>query len=168
MDKNKTEQQKLSDKAFFRMIFTAVLGVVVCVICLCSTSWAWFTGGIASDKNEIKTGQCLLTISVGDGTQELANIEDGVELTSEKTYTVTLTLPKGSASGYCLMEPTGAEKAQYYSAGLLRNDGETDKVLSFTLKVEGTLTVKFLVGWGIYSGDVDVERDETLEIKLKK
>ena len=168
MDKNKTEQQKLSDKAFFRMIFTAVLGVIVCVVCLCSTSWAWFTGGIASDKNEIKTGQCLLTISVKDGAQELANIENGVELTQGTEYIVTLTLPKGSASGYCLMEATGAEKAQYYSAGLLRNDGETDKVLSFSVEVEGTLTIKFLTGWGIYSGDVDVGKDETLTIKLKQ
>ena len=168
MDKNKTEQQKLSDKAFFRMIITAALGVIVCVVCLCSTSWAWFTGGIASDKNEIKTGQCLLAISVEDGTQELTGIENGVELTAGKSYKVTLTLPKGSASGYCLMEAAGAEKAQYYSAGLLRNDGETDKILSFTVEVEGTITVKFLIRWGIYSGSVDAGNGETLKINLKK
>ncbi len=48
------EQQnnrKLSDKVFARLALTSILGILVCIICLCSTTYAWFTGSVQVDSN---------------------------------------------------------------------------------------------------------------------
>ena len=42
----KQNNEKLSDKAFARLALTSILGILVCIICLCSTTYAWFTGSV--------------------------------------------------------------------------------------------------------------------------
>ena len=68
MEKQNTE--KLSDKAFARLALTSILGILVCIICLCSTTYAWFTGSVPNDNNKIQTADaCLLSVSFyKDGT----------------------------------------------------------------------------------------------------
>ena len=62
------EQQnnkKLSDKAFARLALTSILGILICIICLCSTTYAWFTGSVQVDSNTLKAADaCLLSVSV--------------------------------------------------------------------------------------------------------
>ena len=160
MKQNNAEKLS-SDKAFFRMITTSAISVIICLICLCSTSWAWFSGGIESSQNEIKTGQCLLEVTVEKEGVALSEIETGVALEMGTEYKVTLALPKGSASGYCLMQANGKD---YYSKAILRHEEEQAKTLSFTVKVKENTTVKFIARWGIYSGEVDVANGGILEI----
>ena len=63
MEKQYTE--KLSDKAFARLMTTSILGILVCIICLCSTTYAWFTGSVQVDSNTLKAADaCLLSVSV--------------------------------------------------------------------------------------------------------
>ena len=47
----KQNNEKLSDKAFARLALTSILGILVCIICLCSTTYAWFTGSAQVDSN---------------------------------------------------------------------------------------------------------------------
>jgi len=44
-------KEKLSDKAFARLSVTSILGILVCIICLCSTTYAWFSGSAQVDSN---------------------------------------------------------------------------------------------------------------------
>ena len=61
----KQNNEKLSDKAFARLFLTSILGILVCIICLCSTTYAWFTGSVQVDSNKIQTADaCLLSVSV--------------------------------------------------------------------------------------------------------
>ena len=76
------------------------------------------------------------------------------------TYTVTLTLPKESASGYLVLT---VDDQEYYSDYLQRNDN-TDQTLTFTLNVKAAKTVTFTARWGIYSGECHVKNGETLTI----
>lgn len=162
------EQQntkELSDKAFARLALTSILGILVCIICLCSTTYAWFTGSVQVDNNTFKAADaCLLSVSVyKDGTEEAlatVNTENPITLECEGTYTITLTLPKESASGYLVLTVDGQE---YYSDYLQRNDN-TDQTLTFTLNVKAAKTVTFTARWGIYSGDCHVKNGETLTI----
>jgi len=162
MEQQNTE--KLSDKAFARLALTSILGILVCIICLCSTTYAWFTGSVQVDSNTLKAAdECLLSVSVyKDGTEEaIINTENPITLECEEgTYTVTLTLPKESASGYLVLTVDGQE---YYSDYLQRNDN-TDQTLTFTLNVKAAKTVTFTARWGIYSGDCHVKNGETLTI----
>ena len=61
----KQNNEKLSDKAFARLVLTSILGILVCIICLCSTTYAWFTGSVQVDSNTFKAADaCLLSVSV--------------------------------------------------------------------------------------------------------
>ena len=89
---------------------TSVLGILACIICLCSTTYAWFTGSVQADSNTLKAADaCLISVSVyKDGTEEaVIDTENPVTLECEGTYTVTLTLPKESASGYLVLTVDG-------------------------------------------------------------
>ena len=131
----KQNNEKLSDKAFARLALTSILGILVCIICLCSTTYAWFTGSVQVDNNTFKAADaCLLSVSVyKDGAEKaIIDTENATTLECEGTYTVTLTLPKESASGYLVLTVDGQE---YYSDYLQRND-DTDGALTFTLNVK--------------------------------
>ena len=61
----KQNNEKLSDTAFARLAITSILGILVCIICLCSTTYAWFTGSVQVDSNTLKAADaCLLSVSV--------------------------------------------------------------------------------------------------------
>ena len=66
MDKQNKNTDKLTDKAFSRMMLTSVLGILVCLVCLCSTTWAWFTADVSNNSNTIGTGQFNLEVSVDE------------------------------------------------------------------------------------------------------
>ena len=126
--------EKLSDKAFARIALTSILGILVCIICLCSTTYAWFTGSVQVDNNTFKAADaCLLSVSVyKDGSEKaIIDTENATTLECEGTYTITLTPPKESASGYLVLTVDGQE---YYSDYLQRND-DADGALTFTLNV---------------------------------
>lgn len=159
----KQNNEKLSDKAFARLALTSILGILVCIICLCSTTYAWFTGSVQVDNNTFKAADaCLLSVSVyKDGTEvAIIDTDNSATLECEGMYTVTLTLPKESASGYLVLTVDGQE---YYSDYLQRND-DTDQTLTFTLNVKAAKNVTFTARWGIYSGDCHVKNGETLTI----
>ena len=68
----KQNNEKLSDEAFARLALTSILGILVCIICLCSTTYTWFSGSVQVDSNTLKAaGACLLSVSVyKDGTEK--------------------------------------------------------------------------------------------------
>ncbi len=155
LKKQKTNTDQLTDKAFSRLVLTSILGILVCIVCLCSTSYAWFSDEAPSNKNEIKTaGECLLTVTVNDQTNAvLEGIEDGVELKADTEYTVTLSLPSDTASGYCLITADGVS---YYTDYIARHSSGEVKTLSFTLTVAEDQVVVFTPRWGIYAGESNV------------
>ncbi len=147
-------KETLTDKAFSRLALTSVLAILICMACLCSTTYAWFTNNTQSVGNEIKSsnvGDFSVEVTAPDGT-ELTGIENGVELVADEIYTVTLSLSGGNASGYCLISAGGEN---YYSDYILRHES-VRKTISFHLTVKTTQTVVFTPRWGIYTGDSDV------------
>lgn len=158
MEEQNKIKEMLSDKAFSRLLLTSLLGIFVCIICLCSTTFAWFSDDAPSSRNEITmAGDCLLSVSVSCEGTVLTGIEDGVELEAGKSYEVTLTLPPNTASGYCLLTAGGVN---YYTDYISRHTEETEKTVTFTLTVVTTQTVKFTTRWGIYATDSSVQNGQ--------
>ncbi len=158
---NNAKTEKLTDKAFYRLVITSILGIVVCIFCLCSTTWAWFADKAPSNANEIKTAkECLLSIAVYDGADTnreapLALDDEGdVELVGLKEYRVVLTLPKDSASGYCII--TAGENT-YYSDYIVSHTDEQPREVEFTVISNKDQTVRLVSHWGIYTRDSDVK-----------
>ena len=157
MEKLNKTNDKLTEKAFSRLLWTSILGVLACIVCLCSGTFAWFNANSSSADNEIKSADVTdIKVTLSDGTTTLAelDIDNPSTLTlGPGTYTVTLFLPNDSASGYLLMS-TGGTK--YHSDCIVRHSVAEGKTVSFTLSLTETRTVTFTPRWGIYSGDPDV------------
>lgn len=111
-------KEKLTDESFFRLIFSAVMGIMLCCICLASLTWAWFSTSIQSSSNKIESAKFYVTAVVSSSGQTVANtpIENDIytlkyPLEANKSYTVKLTA-HGSASnfgGYCEITLCGAD-----------------------------------------------------------
>ena len=75
MEKQNNKTDKLTDKAFSRLVITSVIGILVCIACLCSTTFAWFTGATESNTNTVISGNFDLIRPVvvfdGDAAEKL-------------------------------------------------------------------------------------------------
>lgn len=168
-------QIKMTDKAFNRLLIAAVAGILICIVFLCSSTYAWYSATLSGGDNKIKTsGESLLGISVAKDGENLTLSDGSLTLEKNVTYTVTLTMPKDSPSGYCVITTSnGVYRTDY----LGRHTDDTPTQLSFTLSIApaldendvditpDSLTANLKVHWGIYSGEVNVSAGGALQIK---
>ena len=154
MKEQNKQTDKLTDKAFLRLMVTSFLAIGACIVCLCSTTWCWFSDSAPSSDNRILTAsECLLSVTLTEDGTEITGIEDGVLLEAGVSYTVTLSLPPETASGYCLIE---AGDTLYYTDYIQRHSGSEAQSVSFTLLLATSQEVTFTTRWGIYAKDSDV------------
>ena len=91
------KDEKITEKAFSQSLIISVVSILLCLVALCSMTYAWFTAETTSSSNTLTSGSFDVTIAVSE-------VEDGVATTSAGTidpvsntegkYTVTLTLSK--------------------------------------------------------------------------
>ena len=145
---------KLTEKAFMQSIAVSVVCVLLCAVALCSATWAWFSGDVTSSENTIKTGYCNITITVNDGSSDIA-VKDGTTdvytLEAGKTYTVSITSDGNVKSSYCKIVIDGSE--HYTQQIKTQAPGNS---ITFTLAADVDTDVQIITRWGTYSGD---ERD---------
>ena len=174
MKKDKVD--KLTDKAFFRLIITSVLAIVFCLFCLCSTTWAWFTESQESTSNSIKAANCTLEINISEKestapavTYKFEEGEKEMMLTEGVTYFFDLKIPETSASGYCiikLFDGDGDETndVKLYSQSVSNNGDPYKRTLTFKVVAESSVRVEIIPCWGIYSGDNKIMNDDTVTV----
>ena len=159
------ETAKLTDKAFSRLLATSVVAILFLVACLCSTTYAWFVQDISSGENLIKVAEeCRLTVSLSNGTEVLLEADcsqsQSISL-SDGTYTVTLTLPPASGSGYLVLE---VGSTVYHTDFIERHTDAEPHTLTFSLVLNEAAEVLFTPRWGIYAGVCDVTDGGTLTV----
>lgn len=126
--------EKVSDKAFLRMMLSSVFGILLCGICLAGLTWAWFTSSISSTANTITAADFSVKISI-NGSEALS--DSGIYNLSGNS-TVTVKAVGSATTGYCKVEFGG--KA-YYTVPLFTNS-ESNKVVFTVYASEGsTLTI---------------------------
>ena len=158
---NLNNSDKLTEKAFTRLIATSVLGIIICMGCLCSATWAWFSDSVRENSTQIVTAREDLTVSVirEDGTAvDTDGLSDGYVILNAGTYTLTLTRSAGSSSGYFVLR---FNDVSYYSDGVIRdpeNDVDLSATYSFTVPSEASVTLE--TRWGIYSGETVIKRND--------
>lgn len=166
MEQQEIKSDKLTDKAFSRLMLTSVLGILLCIACLCSATWAWFSTDVSSDQNTLSAGNFDLVVSV----QELDSAPpvsvdgsaDGAYFCSLNggRYSVSISISQDTTvtKGYCIITVNGVP---YKTAPLVA--GETDTI-SFTLDVsDAQIGVFFDPSWGL-PAHYDVENGGTLVI----
>ena len=111
-DRNVKATERIGDRAFSRMLWGSVISILLCLVALCSMTYAWFSGEIESGDNTIRAGSFDLSVTVtGEGGEVLSLLPDETradavycELRAGVTYTVELThLPGSTVKGYCLL-----------------------------------------------------------------
>ena len=155
-----------SYKAFARLAIVSVYCILICVILLSTGTHAWFFDGVESQKTRLQTsGDCHLSVSLcKEGTEAAvitADKKNTVSLDCQGVYIVTLTLPKGSASGYLVIE---SQSGDYYTE-CLRGNEASGQTMTFTLNVDKAERISFTARWGVYSGKCHVRDGEEFTIK---
>ena len=156
MEEQNMTYEKLTDKAFIRLLTLSISKIVLCMICLCLTTYAWFTAsglGVGAAVNTAENCALEAFVSpVSDDGQYIEGIENGVFL-EEGEYLVELRLPAGAASGYCIVEAGGHV---YFSDCIIADGAGAAQTVSFVLRLEIPLVVSVTTRHGIYtrSGDI--------------
>ena len=170
MKQQNKKDEKLTDKAFSRLMITSVLGILICITCLCSATWAWFSADTSSGSNTLSSGKFDLDISLTDpngAPVPLFEQESGVftcTLEEAVAYTVTLNITGDTTAtkGFCTIKVGGDS---YQTASIYTEDTTP---LVFTLDAaKSGITVTFSPTWGLPASE-DVAHGGTLVIGAAK
>lgn len=131
-------------KDISRLLMPSVVGMLLCMICLAGTTWAWFTASIQSGANTLNAARFALLVDVkAEGGDALTvNETTGCfTLEANKTYTVTLK-PDGTANkGYGVITIDGQT----------RHTAQIAKPNTFTFKIQTAdtgATLSVVPAWG--------------------
>ena len=155
----------LAAKALSRLVLVSMLGMLILVLCLCSTTWAWFSADVSNGSNTLGSGKFALRFTVRD--------QDGAEVTilpaadgssscvlsKVGVYTVTLQITEDTtvSKGYCMIT---TNECSYKTATVKQEMG----TFSFSLETrENDLTVLLTPAWGT-PAEADVQPGATLFI----
>ena len=163
-----TNDEKLTEKAFSHGIFISVLSIILCIVALCSASYAWFTEDQSSGNNVIVSCTFDLTITVNKQDVEITTTENlgkvTCKLTEAGTYTVTLTIHSDSTvKGYCAVAIDDEEKL--LTDSIYPDVKRTPNQLIFTIvkKTDSESTITFTPEWGI-PAHASISDGTTIEI----
>ena len=139
----------------FLVLAPSVIGIAVCALCLCGTSWAWFTSTTSAGTNTIKsatfqisdvqlTGSAVTEVTIGD---------DGkytTELEANGTYTLSFKAAADNtfSKGYCCITVCKDDETagtNYYTNNIGNENPYTFKVVN---NESTSITVKIQPFWG--------------------
>ena len=125
---------KEKDK-IIKLFAPSLLGIMISIVCLAGTSWAWFTSNSTTSMQPIQSAEYSVDVKVKEKEQYV--LSDAIDpeyptysisysaLEPEKEYTVILT-PNGTAkNGYCIIAVGG----KFYYTNTIPKEG-----LTFTYK----------------------------------
>ncbi|MEG0228699.1 MAG: hypothetical protein RR869_10505 [Lachnospiraceae bacterium] len=98
----------------------SILGIALCIFCLCGTSWAWLTATSTSGTAKIQTATYTVSVTAKQGETVISGSTENSGITkftleAGKSYNITLT-PTGTAtSGFCKVT---FENVDYYTEQL--------------------------------------------------
>ncbi len=132
--------------------YTTLLSMVLCMVCLAGTTWAWFTANQVVEVESITSAEWVVDsvevypiASAGNAepiTIPVNETEDGVEFNADADtkYAVSVSTRGNSSTGYLYVETCDGN---YYSM-------QSDIDFELLLSEGGTVTIT--ASWGGYSG----------------
>ena len=141
------KKEALTEKVFKQSIAVSVFCIVLCMVALCSVTWAYFSAEALTDTSNIKPAYCdVNALVISEGT-ELDSIDGKYTLAKNKPYEIQVT-PKGTASSaYCILKIGGLE---YYTVQIPTS--APGNQISFTLQFDADTTeLEIITRWGTSS-----------------
>lgn len=177
-----TNDEKITEKAFSQSLIISVLSILLCIVVLCSLTYAWFTQDVSSNTNKLQSGHFDFNVSVIRGENDevaeasentiVADASGAYTLDAVDTYTITLELTKETtAKGYCIVTVNGEE----YRTEVIVNEQTKSETYPgenapFTFKIkttEANTTVKVESRWGV-PADSTIEKGDTLTVEASQ
>lgn len=83
--------ENIADKAFTQSIVISVAGIILCIVALCSATYAWFVADVSSSQNTISAAFFDVEVTVYDITQIMTtqSIAEGEEGSATESQTST-------------------------------------------------------------------------------
>jgi hypothetical protein len=157
---NKTKDKSI-EKAFKQNLFISVVGIILCMIVLSSTTWAWFTADISSADNTIKSAYCDVAPSVECGGVPVESRDGIYELLGGVQYDFTISASGTADSAYCILRIDGND---YYTVQIPTR--EPDNCITFSLQFTDATEVEVITRWGTSSKTERAIHDGILYIDL--
>ena len=135
---------KVSEAALSKSIAVSVVGILLCMICLVGTTWAWYSLSIESGANMTEGANFDFSVEITDNVDP---DENGVYHFENGPHTVTLTKTEGctATKGFCKVIATKvggeAETTTYYIV-----DFTDTGSIEFTVTGSGTLKLIPMLG----------------------
>lgn len=172
------KDEKITDKAFSQSIIISVVSILLCIVMLCSLTYAWFTSETSSSSNTLMSGSFDVKITV-------SKLEDGVasanaieaESNNEGKYTykllpgtyeISLALTEDSTvKGHCVV--TIGNDTQHTDAIIGANTANVENAamtdpFKFKITVTAETTVFLEPRWGVVV-NADIDYDEEIKVE---
>lgn len=172
------KDEKITEKAFSQSLIISVVSILLCIVALCSVTYAWFTGETTSGSNTLMSGSFDVKITV-------SKLEDGVasanaieaESNNEGKYTykllpgtyeISLALTEDSTvKGRCVV--TIGNDTQHTDAIIGANTANVENAamtdpFKFKITITAETTVFLEPRWGVVV-NADIDYDEEIKVE---
>ena len=175
------KDEKITEKAFSQSLIISVVSILLCLVALCSMTYAWFTAETTSSSNTLTSGSFDVTIAVSKVENNVATASTGTidpesntegkytyKLQQPGTYEITLTLTNESTvKGHCAVTINGGEE-QHTAAIIGTNTANVEnKEITDPFKFKITITKETTVvlepRWGVVV-NADIDCNEEIKV----
>ena len=148
--------EKVTEKVFGRVLLSSICGILLCMACLASTTWAWFTVSIENEGNEIQIATVKSVVEVIGAEGIVAPAAEAGYLLNAGTYTINVRLendatamddlnrPKGTVYVVMIITHEGTSQSYYFT---FNGAADEVKVLEGFQVGNGTAVVSFSASW---------------------
>ena len=171
------KDEKITEKAFSQSLIISVVSILLCIVALCSATYAWFTGETTSGSNTLMSGSFDVKITVSELVDGVASAT-AIEAKSNNegkytyklqtgTYEISLALTEDSTvKGHCVV--TIGNDTQHTDAIIGTNTANVENAATtdpfkFKITVTEETTVILEPRWGVV---VNADIDYNEEIKV--
>lgn len=151
------------DKTLTRFLLPSILSMFLCMVCLFSMTWAWFSDSTAPSPSKIVAGSYRIDTEISKEGAAVPMNESGSTLLEAGTYTVKLTAygtgQKGFG-GYAIVElalpaatvadgENAATPAKSAAYTVLLENGNPGESMTVTLELQSAAELRIVSQWGV-------------------
>lgn len=173
------EAEKIKKSSYMSGIITSMLAIVICLIAMCGSAYAFFTATLTSESNVIQAATFDLNISaskgnsiqsstITSGTEEgsymlsvqTLTINEGENVSETETFNFVLSKQGTATTGYAKVmfeigeiNQEGYQHSELYTQQIL---ADVEQTVSVLMPPGYSVKVTFVPQWGTYSGTENI------------
>ena len=130
--------EKVTEKHLRRVLISSICSILLCMTCLASTTWAWFTVSIENTDNVIQIATATASVQISPAAETDEN--GAYILNAGEDYTVTVTV-----SGYDSKVDAFGIKGKMYVKMSAAVSGKPEQIAWFEFSEDGSKEVKLTI-----------------------